>query len=154
MLVFVIVVDYDYDDRGHDRVRIAWEFRSAPTVDCEPQRRATMNEKVYEQILLRESYRVRKDKVDKRTLLNLTHFPREQVEAIEWALKHPEAVAVQGEGEGVAERSPARHRAPAVQDPAQRGSAHAVIIRRGRARIGGGLRRQHARPQDRGGAGA
>jgi len=31
------------------------------------------------QILLRESYRVRKGKVDKRTLLNLTHFPREQV---------------------------------------------------------------------------
>ena len=58
-------------------------------------------EKVYEQILLRESYRVRKDKVDKRTLLNLTHFPREQVEAIEWALKHPEAVASGVGGEGV-----------------------------------------------------
>ena len=49
-------------------------------------------EKEYEQILLRESYRARKGKVDKRTLLNLTHAPREQVEAIEWALKHPEAL--------------------------------------------------------------
>ena len=58
-------------------------------------------EKVYEQILLRESYRVRKGKVDKRTLLNLTHFPREQVEAIEWALKHPDAVASGVRGEGV-----------------------------------------------------
>lgn len=48
--------------------------------------------KVYEQILLRESHRVGKDKVEKRTLLNLTHFPRHQVEAIEWALKHPQVV--------------------------------------------------------------
>lgn len=50
-------------------------------------------EKEYEQVLLRESYRARKYKVDKRTLLNLTRFPKKQVEAIEWALKHPEAVA-------------------------------------------------------------
>jgi len=58
-------------------------------------------EKVYEQILLRESYRVRKGKVDKRTLLNLTHFPREQVDAIEWALKNPDAVARAVRGEGM-----------------------------------------------------
>jgi hypothetical protein len=47
--------------------------------------------KVYEQVLLRESYRVReagRSRVRKRTLLNLTRFPREQVWAIEWALKH------------------------------------------------------------------
>ncbi|MCX6027666.1 MAG: IS1634 family transposase, partial [Chloroflexi bacterium] len=63
--------------------------------------RKKQGEKVYEQILLRESYRVRKDKVDKRTLLNLTHFPREQVEAIEWALRNPHAVALGVRGEGV-----------------------------------------------------
>jgi len=63
--------------------------------------RKKQGEKVYEQILLRESYRVRKDKVDKRTLLNLTHFPREQVEAIEWALRNPQAVALAVGGEGV-----------------------------------------------------
>ena len=57
-------------------------------------------EKVYQQILLRESYRVRKDKVDKRTLLNLTHFPRQQVEAIEWALKNAHAVALGMQDEG------------------------------------------------------
>lgn len=59
----------------------------------------TQGEKTYEQILLRESYRVRKGKVDKRTLLNLTRFPREQVEAIEWALKNPAAVALAARGE-------------------------------------------------------
>jgi hypothetical protein len=63
--------------------------------------RKKQGEKVYEQILLRESYRVRKDKVDKRTLLNLTHFPREPVEAIEWALRNPHAVALGVRGEGV-----------------------------------------------------
>ena len=56
--------------------------------------RKRQGEKVYEQILLRESYRARKGKVDKRTLLNLTHFPREQVEAIAWALRNPQAVAL------------------------------------------------------------
>ena len=63
--------------------------------------RKRQGEKVYEQILLRESYRVRKGKVDKRTLLNLTHFPREQVEAIEWALRNPQAVALAAGGEGL-----------------------------------------------------
>ena len=47
--------------------------------------------KTHEQILLRESYR-EAGRVKKRTLLNLTRYPREQVEAMEWALKNPEAV--------------------------------------------------------------
>ena len=47
--------------------------------------------KTHEQILLRESHRVGRQ-VKKRTLLNLTHYPLEQVEAIEWALKNPETV--------------------------------------------------------------
>lgn len=66
--------------------------------------RKKQGDKVYEQILLRESYRVRKGKVDKRTLLNLTHFPREQVEAIEWALKNPAAAAPAVGDEGLALR--------------------------------------------------
>jgi hypothetical protein len=66
--------------------------------------RKRQGEKVYEQILLRESYRARKGKVDKRTLLNLTHFPREQVEAIEWALKNPQAVALAARDGGLAMR--------------------------------------------------
>lgn len=47
--------------------------------------------KVYEQILLRESYREHvdgKSVVKKRTLLNLTKHPPEVVAAIELALKH------------------------------------------------------------------
>ena len=47
--------------------------------------------KVYQQILLRESYRepgAARSAVKKRTLLNLTHHPSEVVEAIELALKH------------------------------------------------------------------
>lgn len=60
-------------------------------------------DRVYEQILLRESYRVRSpggSKVAKRTLLNLTPFPRDQVEAIEGALKHsvlPAGLTASGE---------------------------------------------------------
>lgn len=49
--------------------------------------------KVYQQVLLRESLRVReggRSKVKKRTLLNLTRFDPRQVEAIEFALKNPE----------------------------------------------------------------
>jgi len=56
--------------------------------------------KEYEQILLRESHRIG-GKVNKRTLLNLTHFPQAQVEAIEWALKHPEQAALAMAGEGL-----------------------------------------------------
>jgi hypothetical protein len=47
--------------------------------------------KVYTQILLRESYRERTEqgsKVKKRTLLNLTKYPAAVVKAIELALKH------------------------------------------------------------------
>ena len=47
--------------------------------------------KVYEKILLRESYRERVDgrsTVKKRTLLNLTKYPPEIIQAIELALKH------------------------------------------------------------------
>ena len=47
--------------------------------------------KTYEQILLRESYRVpgaKRSAVKKRTLLNLTKYPSQLVQAIELALKH------------------------------------------------------------------
>lgn len=47
--------------------------------------------KVYEQVLLRESYREPGEKrsaVKKRTLLNLTKYPANEVKAIELALKH------------------------------------------------------------------
>lgn len=49
--------------------------------------------KVYEQILLRESYRESVDgtsKVKKRTLLNLSKYPENVIKAIELALKHKE----------------------------------------------------------------
>ncbi|SHI16438.1 IS1634 family transposase [Desulfofustis glycolicus] len=48
-------------------------------------------DKVYTQILLRESYRERGEhgsKVKKRTLLNLTKYPESVISAIELALKH------------------------------------------------------------------
>jgi len=47
--------------------------------------------KVYEQVLLRESYRepgAPRSAVKKRTLLNLTQYPPQEVKAIELALKH------------------------------------------------------------------
>ena len=47
--------------------------------------------KVYQQILLRESYRepgAPRSAVKKRTLLNLTPYPAPLVEAMKWALKH------------------------------------------------------------------
>jgi len=47
--------------------------------------------RLYEQILLRESYRepgAKRSAVKKRTLLNLTKYPSQIVEAIELALKH------------------------------------------------------------------
>ena len=62
------------------------------------------NAKVYEQILLRESYRVREEgrsKVKKRTLLNLTRFDTSQVEAIEFALKNRGALVRAKEGQGL-----------------------------------------------------
>ena len=48
-------------------------------------------DKVYEQILLRESYRepgAPRSAVKKRTILNLTKFPENEIKAIELALKH------------------------------------------------------------------
>ena len=72
---------------------MAYLCQYVPTMYVERTRKKH-GEKVYAQILLRESYRARKNKVDKRTLLNLTHFPRKQVEAIEWALRNPQAVAL------------------------------------------------------------
>lgn len=47
--------------------------------------------RVYEQILLRESYRepgAKRSTVKKRTLVNLTKYPTEVIEALELALKH------------------------------------------------------------------
>lgn len=47
--------------------------------------------KVYEQVLLRESYREKgapRSRVKHRTVLNLTHYPAKDVAAIELALKH------------------------------------------------------------------
>jgi hypothetical protein len=48
-------------------------------------------DKVYEQVLLRESYREQgapRSAVKKRTLLNLTKYPTHAVEAMEPALKY------------------------------------------------------------------
>jgi hypothetical protein len=53
--------------------------------------RSKRGDKVYEQVLLRESYRepgAPRSAVKKRTLLNLTKYPTHEVEAIELALKH------------------------------------------------------------------
>ncbi|MCX5671436.1 MAG: IS1634 family transposase [Planctomycetota bacterium] len=57
--------------------------------------RHSVNERVYEQVLLRESYRERggaRSQVKHRTLLNLTRCDRSEVAAIEWALKHKHAL--------------------------------------------------------------
>ena len=57
--------------------------------------RHSVNEQVYEQVLLRESYRERgeaRSRVKHRTLLNLTRCDPSEVAAIEWALKHKHAV--------------------------------------------------------------
>jgi hypothetical protein len=57
--------------------------------------RHTVNERVYEQVLLRESYRERggaRSRVQHRTLLNLTRCDPCEVAAIEWALKHKHAL--------------------------------------------------------------
>lgn len=53
--------------------------------------RSKRGRKVYEQILLRESYREKgapRSQVKHRTLLNLTHCASEEIAAIEWGLKH------------------------------------------------------------------
>ena len=50
-----------------------------------------VGEKTHVQVLMRHSYRD-KGRVRKRTVCNLTHFPPKQVQAIEWALKHPDEV--------------------------------------------------------------
>ena len=53
--------------------------------------------KTYEQILLRESYResgAKRSAVKKRTLLNLTKYPPEVVQAIKLALKHKKDLSV------------------------------------------------------------
>jgi transposase len=55
--------------------------------------KSKQSNKVYVQILLRESYRETvdgKSKVKKRTLLNLTKYPENVIKAIELALKHKE----------------------------------------------------------------
>ena len=53
--------------------------------------KSKQGKKVYEQILLRESYRepgAKRSAVKKRTLLNLTKYPPQTVEAFELVLKH------------------------------------------------------------------
>jgi len=60
--------------------------------------------KVYQQILLRESYRkpgAKRSAVKKRTLLNLTKYPPQIVNAIELALKHKDNLSVLGSLEGL-----------------------------------------------------
>jgi hypothetical protein len=57
--------------------------------------RHTVNERVYEQVLLRESYREpgeARSRVKHRTLLNLTQCDPHEVAAIAWALKHKHAL--------------------------------------------------------------
>lgn len=48
----------------------------------------TIKGKVYTRILLRNSYRDENGKVKHQTLLNLTNHPKEEIQAIEFALKH------------------------------------------------------------------
>jgi hypothetical protein len=53
--------------------------------------KSKQGKKTYEQILLRESYRepgAKRSAVKKRTLLNLTKYPPQIVQAFELALKH------------------------------------------------------------------
>ena len=53
--------------------------------------KSKQGDRVYEQILLRESFREpgsKRSAVKKRTLLNLTKYPAEVIEALELALKH------------------------------------------------------------------
>jgi len=60
--------------------------------------------KVYEQVLLRESYResgAARSAVKKRTLLNLTKYPPEVVEAIELALKNKDDLSVLGTAQDI-----------------------------------------------------
>ena len=58
------------------------------------------NGKVYQTVLLRHSYREGKQ-VKKRTVANLTHYPPEDVNAIELALKHKRDPAVLASLKGV-----------------------------------------------------
>ena len=63
-----------------------------------------VGERHYEQVLLRESYRVRgapRSQVKHRTLLNLTRCDPAEVAAIEWALKHKDALASVLRGAGL-----------------------------------------------------
>lgn len=60
--------------------------------------------KVYQQILLRESYRepgAARSAVKKRTLLNLTKYPPEVVDAIELALKNKDDLSVLGAAKNI-----------------------------------------------------
>ena len=59
--------------------------------------KSKQGKKTYEQILLRESYRqpgAKRSAVKKRTLLNLTKYPPQIVEAFELALKHQTDLSV------------------------------------------------------------
>jgi len=46
------------------------------------------NGKIYHSILLRNTIRVSKDKVKHVTILNLTNYPKDEVDALDFALKH------------------------------------------------------------------
>lgn len=54
--------------------------------------------KTYHSVLLRQTYRVSKNQVKHKTILNLTNYPKEEIEAIDWALKHkkelPEIIGI------------------------------------------------------------
>jgi len=65
--------------------------------------RHSVKDRVYEQVLLRESYRERgatRSRVKHRTLLNLTHCDPSEVAAIEWALKHKHLLPTEWTGVG------------------------------------------------------
>jgi hypothetical protein len=53
------------------------------------------NKKIYDSILLRESYR-ENGKVKKRTIANLSHCSPEEIAAMKLALKHKESLCVLG----------------------------------------------------------
>jgi hypothetical protein len=66
--------------------------------------KSTRKNKVYQQVMLRESYRepgAARSAVKKRTLLNLTKYPPEVVNAIELALKNKDDLSVLGSSRDV-----------------------------------------------------
>jgi len=85
-----------------DLIVLTWRLCVCYNVDMYVSRAKwkSKNGKVYESVWLRHSYREGR-KVRKRSIANLTHYPPEEVAAIELALKHKGDLAVLGSLKGV-----------------------------------------------------